>query len=113
MPERAGKLYQNGIETNVAAVELRMFFQKKDSAPERIRLFLYVADGIGGFIQRCSFFDFDEYQDISAFGNKIDFACMRSAPADVIGRQNPVAFQAKQQPGQKFCPMSGMIVIHF
>lgn len=112
MPERAGKLYQNGIETNVAAVELRMFFQKRFGAGTDSP-FLYVADGIGGFIQRCSFFDFDEYQDISAFGNKIDFACKRSAPADVIGRQNPVAFQAKQQPGQKFCPMSGMIVIHF
>lgn len=112
MPERAGKLYQNGIETNVAAVELRMFFQKRFGTGTDSP-FLYVADGIGGFIQRCSFFDFDEYQDISAFGNKIDFACMCSAPADVIGRQNPVAFQAKQQPGQKFCPMSGMIVIHF
>lgn len=38
MSERAGKLYQNGIETNIAAIELRMFF-KKDSAPERIRRF--------------------------------------------------------------------------
>lgn len=112
MPERAGKLYQNGIETNVAAVELRMFFQKRFGTGTDSP-FLYVADGIGGFIQRCSFFDFDEHQHVSAFGNKIDFTRMRSASADVIGRQNPVAFQAKQQSGQKFCPMSGMIVIHF
>ena len=105
MPKREGKLDQNGVKTDVAIIELRMFFQKSFGSGTNTP-FLRFADGISGSLQRCSFFDFDKHQHASAFGNKIDFSGIRSPSGNIIGGQNMVAFQTKQQPNQKFCPMS-------
>lgn len=91
MPKRAGEFYQNSVEPNIAVIKLGVLFQKRFGAGSDSP-FLRVADGIGGIFERGTLFHFNKDQNVSPFGNKIDFARMCSAPANKIGRQNPIAF---------------------